>query len=269
MKLGNLGIAPLIEFLLDERADREDIDVRVFGSGAKMEVPQATEITQRALESEPDLLIIVTPNATLPGPTQAIKMVEKTGIPAIVVSDKPTLKITSKLASEGLGYLIVTADPMIGARREFLDPSEMVIFNSDIIKVLSITGACNAVFQGIDGSIDSLKAGRDVGLPHIIIDKETAVEAAGFRNQYAKAKAMASYEIAEHVTDVTQEGCFKVKDHRRYIPLVASAHEMMRVAAQLADEAREIEKGGDRVTRTPHYTNGRILRKSRLIEKPR
>ena len=34
LKLGCIGAAPLLDLLLDERADREDLDVRGFTSGA-------------------------------------------------------------------------------------------------------------------------------------------------------------------------------------------------------------------------------------------
>lgn len=43
---------------------------------------------------------------------------------------------------------------------------------------------------------------------------------------------------------------------------------MMRQAARLADEAREIEKSEDTVSRTPHYDDGSVLLKRKLIEKP-
>jgi methylenetetrahydromethanopterin dehydrogenase len=42
----------------------------------------------------------------------------------------------------------------------------------------------------------------------------------------------------------------------------------MRTAALVADDAREIEKYGDNVTRKPHYDDGSHLMKKRLIEKP-
>ncbi|MEM0332753.1 MAG: F420-dependent methylenetetrahydromethanopterin dehydrogenase, partial [Archaeoglobaceae archaeon] len=85
---------------------------------------------------------------------------------------------------------------------------------------------------------------------------------------YAKAKAMAAYYIAEKVADVDVKGCFMEKDPEKYIPLVASAHEMMRTAAILADEAREIEKYNDTVYRSPHARTGEILKKFKLMEKP-
>ena len=35
IRCGNIGTSPLVDLILDERADRKDIDVRVLGSGAK------------------------------------------------------------------------------------------------------------------------------------------------------------------------------------------------------------------------------------------
>jgi len=49
---------------------------------------------------------------------------------------------------------------MIGARREFLDPTEMTIYNSDIIKVLAATGAFNLIIEAIDEAIESVKKGE-------------------------------------------------------------------------------------------------------------
>ena len=53
------------------------------------------------------------------------------------------------------------------------------------------------------------------------------------------------------------------------MPLLAAAHEMMRAAGRLADEARELEKGGDKVMRKPHFNDGTLGEKRNLIEKPR
>lgn len=102
----------------------------------------------------------------------------------------------------------------------------------------------------------------------MIIDKELATNAAGFENPYARVKAMAAYEMSRLVADLTVEGCFVVKERERYIPIVAAAHELMRYAAFLADEAREIEKYGDHVLRMPHHKTGEILIKRKLLEKP-
>jgi len=267
-KVGNIATAPLIEFLLDERADRNDIDVRVVSSGAKMGVEQAEEVAKKLLEFKPDFAVVTSPNATLPGPKRLRELLAEGGIPVIVVSDAPAKKIVKKLQEAGFGYIIVTADAMIGARREFLDPVEMALFNADLIKVLAVTGVFNIVQVELDRVIDAFKNGEKPTLPRIVIDKDKAVEAANFSNPYAKAKAMASFEIARRVADLTVEGCFMVKEWERYTLLVAAAHEMMKTAAKLADEARELEKATDSVYRCPHSRAGLILSKRKLIEKP-
>jgi methylenetetrahydromethanopterin dehydrogenase len=212
--------------------------------------------------------VVVSPNAGLPGPTKVRNLLSNSRVPIIVVSDGPTKKSVKALEENGFGYLIVEADSMIGARREFLDPTEMALFNADLIKVLSITGAFNVLRLAIDEVIETCRKGAQLKLPTVIVDKEVATKAAGFSNEYAKAKAIAAYEIARNVAGLTVEGCFVVKEWDRYTRLVAAGHEMMRVAARLADEAREIEKGQDLVQRTPHHNDGTILWKTKLIEKP-
>jgi methylenetetrahydromethanopterin dehydrogenase len=268
VKLGNIGSAPLLEFLLDERAERYDITVKVVGSGAKIAVGDSEEIVSQILSFKPDLAVVVSPNAGLPGPTKVRNLLSNSRVPIIVVSDGPTKKSVKTLEENGFGYLIVEADSMIGARREFLDPTEMALFNADLIKVLSITGAFNVLRLAIDQVIETCRKGAQLKLPTVIVDKEVATKAAGFSNEYAKAKAIAAYEIARNVAGLTVEGCFVVKEWDRYTRLVAAGHEMMRVAARLADEAREIEKGQDLVQRTPHHNDGTILWKTKLIEKP-
>jgi methylenetetrahydromethanopterin dehydrogenase len=269
VKLGNIGSAPLIEFLLDERAERQLIKVKVVGSGAKMTREDASEAAEDIASFKPDLALVVSPNASLPGPSEARKILKQSGTPTIVVSDGPAKKVVKQLEEDGFGYLIVEADSMIGARREFLDPVEMSLFNADLIRVLSITGAFNVLCSAIDDVIGKCHQGGNLTLPRIIVDKERAVEAAGFTNEYAKAKAMAAYEIARRVADLTAEGCFVVKEWERYTRLVAAGHEMMRTAARLVDEAREIEKAEDTVTRRPHHDDGTLLFKTKLIEKPK
>jgi methylenetetrahydromethanopterin dehydrogenase len=66
---------------------------------------------------------------------------------------------------------------------------------------------------------------------------------------------------------VNVKGCFMTKEWEKYIPIVASAHEMMKVAAVLCDEAREIEKACDGVIRKPHKKDGVIVSKNKLIAK--
>jgi len=268
LKLGCIGSASLLEFMLDERAERQDVDVRVVGAGAKLGTEQAEEAAKRMLEFKPQLVVITSPNATLPGPKKAREIIKDAGIPAVVVSDSPAKKSVQELEQQGFGYIIVEADSMIGARREFLDPLEMVLFNLDVTRVLAITGALNLLTTEIDRAIESIKIGAKVSLPKVVVDKERAIKAAAFSNAYAGTKAMAAYETARRVADLSVEGCFQVKEWERYTQIVSAAHEMMRQAARLADEARETEKSQDAVSRTPHYDDGSVLKKTKLIEKP-
>jgi methylenetetrahydromethanopterin dehydrogenase len=270
LKLGCIGSAPLLEYLLDERADRGDIEIRVISTGAKMyDEKYGLELAEKGLKEDCDIYIVVSPNATTPGPTKARETLREKGKHVIVVSDAPTSKIVKDLDAKGFGYIIVLADSMIGARREFLDPIEMALFNSDLIRVLAVTGVYRLLQLEIDNVINQIKKGAEsIQLPKIVVDKETIVKYAEFRNPYAKVKAMAAYEMARHVADLTIEGCFRIKEAERYIPIVAAAHEMMRYAALLADEAREIEKYGDTVVRTPHSVRGEVLYKEKIMEKP-
>lgn len=268
IKSGAIGTSSLLDLLLDERAERKDLDVRVISSGAKMGPEQTENVTKKILEYKPELIVWVSPNLATPGPTKARELLSKCGIPTIMISDAVSIKIKAELEQQGLGYILIKGDPMIGARREFLDPTEMAIFNSDIIKVLAITGAFRVVQFELDGIIDSIKARKKPELPKIIIDKELAVKAADFSNPYAKAKAMAAYEMAERVAALDVEGCFILKEREKYIPIVAAAHEILRYAAKLVDEAHELEKGNDEVLRTPHDSEGKVLRKRKLLEKP-
>jgi len=269
LKLGNIGSAPLIEFLLDERAEREDIDVRVVGTGAKLGVEQGEEALKRLLEFEPNLIIITSPNANLPGPTKVRERVKEANKLCINVSDSPAKEAIKHMENLNQGYIIVEADSMLGARREFLDPIEMALFNSDIIKVLAITGVYNALYTEIDRVIEQIKRNEEIKLPRIILDRHKVISYSTLTNPYALSKAIAAYEISCKVADLTVEACFKLKDWERYTLLVSAAHEMMRHASRLADEAREIDKGMDNLKRKPHFDDGSLLIKQRLMEKPR
>jgi methylenetetrahydromethanopterin dehydrogenase len=268
LKLGNIGSAPLIEFLLDERAEREGLKVRVVSSGAKLGVGDATEIIREIEKFKPDIAVVTSPNASLPGPTKAIETLTKNGYPTIVVSDSPAKKAREKFEELGAGYLIIEADSMIGARREYLDPIEMSIFNADVIKVLAITGAFNVIRNEIDKLIEAIKIKKKIELPKIIVDSHKAVEAALFSNPYAKSKAIASFEAAKKVSELTVKACFQIKDWETYTILASAAHEMMKQAALMAEEAREIEKSNDGLYRSPHDDEGAISHKKKLIEKP-
>jgi methylenetetrahydromethanopterin dehydrogenase len=268
LKLGCIGSAPLLEFLLDERAERRDIEVRVVGSGASMNPRQCKEAAETLIQFKPDFSLVISPNAAVRGPKIGREILSKAGLPTLVVSDLPAKKITKELEADNFGYIIVEADAMIGARREFLDPVEMALFNSDMIRVLAITGVFRVLINELDKIIKLIQTGKEIILPKIIINNEKASTYSSFVNDYAKAKAIAAHEIAKNVGSVTRKGCFVIQEWKNYTTIVASAHEMMRNAAKLADEAREIEKTGDQVMRYPHHSDGSYTRKKKLIEKP-
>ena len=267
IKSGNIGTSPVIDLLLDERADRPNIDVRTFGSGAKMNPEQVEDVVPKIDAFGPDFAIFISPNPGAPGPAKAREILSQKDIPAIIVGDAPGKSKTDEMDEQGLGYIIVMSDPMIGAKREWLDPTEMASFNADILKVLAETGALRLVQKTIDGVIEQAESGS-IELPKLIVTAEKAVEAGEFANPYAKAKAIAAYEMAGDVANLDMKGCFMTKGFENFIPLVAAAHEMAASAAKLAQEAREIEKSNDTVLRTPHMKEGNLGRKTDLISKP-
>lgn len=277
LKLGCIGAAPLLDLMFDERADRDDIETRGFTSGAKLDADSCAGATDDCLRYAPDLVLLVSPNAALPGPGKARESLLEAGLKVIALGDAPSKKAFYKKNAEGkqeknvpagLGFFILPADPMIGARREFLDPTEMALFNSDVIKVLAGCGVLRAVQNELDKVIEALKSGQEASLPGMSITPQRALAAAAFSNPYAAAKAYAALSIAESVAGVTTKGCFAEQDPDKYITMVAAGHEMIRTAAQLADEAREIEKHNDQLLRSPHASDGRALSKSALADKP-
>ncbi len=267
VKLGNIGASRIVDLLLDERADREDIDARVLGTGAKMTLEHAAD-TSRLLDWDPDLVVISSPNAALPGPKRAREMVKEKGKHCIVISDAPAKKAVNDLKENGYGYIIIPGDPMIGARREFLDPVEMSLFNADVLSVLTITGVVKLMQEELDAVIAAIRKGSDVKLPQLIATAEKSVERAQFSNPYAKAKAIAAYSMVEKVAELDVKGCFMMKNPKEYVPIVAAAHELLRAAAKLAYDARDMEKQTDSLVRMPHARTGEILKKVKLQAKP-
>ncbi len=248
VKMGAIGSAILLEYCLDEIARRKDLETRVISSGSKIKKEVLKEV------GECDLLIIACPNVSYNLKPDELEFPFKT----VVVSDNASKEW---LESVKCGYIIVKADSMIGARREFLDPTEMALFNSDVLRVLAVTGIIRLIQTEIDRAL------KEDYVPKLVVDGLKAVEFGGFSNPYAKAKALASYYIAEKVGEITSRACFVERDFERFTLLCATAHEMMRIAGILADSAREIEKGNDTVLRTPHSKDGEILRKVKLLER--
>ncbi len=266
---GNIGMSPLLAMILDERADRADLDVVAATSGAKLGESECVETTKRLLAEKPKLILWSSPNAALPGPTKARDLIKESGIPAIIISDAPSKKAKDEIIARGnMGFIVVQADSMIGARRELLDPTEMVMFNADLLKVLALTGVIKLVVKTIEDVITAIKKHETPVLPQLIVTKDLAIPAANYLNPYARAKAMAAHEMAEGVAKLNTEGCFKLAHREEYMPVIAAAHEIMRAAAIMADQAREIEKGTGQVQRSPHYKDGKILNKTGFLDKP-
>ena len=268
LKIGCLGIGLIAEYIIDERAKREDVEVFVIGTGSKMHLDQCLNAATELAKQRLDILLIISPNPGGDGPKSAIEYLGKSGVPTIIVTNAASRKVTTEFESKGFGYMILEADAMIGAKREFLDANEVALFDGDVLKVLAITGAINVVVDALDRVIESVKLEEKPELPRIYANLERVMTMSGLKNGYAKSKAMAAHEVARRVGTFSYEGCFVEKDWTRYVPIVASCHEMMRTAAKLADEAREIEKGADTVFRQPHAKDGTRLKKSQLMEKP-
>ena len=267
-KCGNIASSPLLELLLDELADRQDVKVRTVTTGSKMGVEDVEEALPKLIELSPDLIVFSSPNPAIPGPAKVREKLSALHVPCVSISDTPAKRIRGELEKQGLGYIIITGDPLIGARREFLDPLEMAVFNSNIIKVLAITGVYRILHQEIDKLIDAIKNNQSTALPRLVIDVNTIRDRSDFINPYARSKAMAAYELTEKIAEVNFQACFVEKDSEKYIPLVASAHEIAQVAARLAEEAREIEKCGDSLVRRPHSKEGKLKAKTRLMLPP-
>ena len=267
-KCGNIGTSPLLELLLDELADRKDIKVRTVTTGSKMAPEDVEEALPKIFELNPDLLIVISPNTSLPGPGMVRERISSSGLPGIVISDAPGKRAKEEIEKQGLGYIIITGDPLIGARKQFLDPIEMAIFNSNISKVLAITGVYRIVEQEIDNAMYAIENGQKPDLPKLVVDLKTVRDRSEFSNPYAKAKAIAAYGLAEKIAEINVQACFMEKESEKYIPLVTSAHEIAQAAARLAEEAREIEKGNDTVTRKPHAKDGKLKVKTKLMLPP-
>ena len=267
-KCGNIGTSPLLELLLDELADRQDIKVRTVTTGSKMGIEDVEEALPKIFEFNPDLLILISPNTSLPGPGKVREKISSSGLPGIVISDAPGKRAKEEIEEQGLGYIIITGDPLIGARKQFLDPIEMAIFNSNISKVLAITGVYRIVHQEIDKVIYAIENEQSPVLPRLIVDLKIVRDRSEFNNPYAKAKAMAAYGLAEKIAEINVQACFIEKESEKYIPLVTCSHEIAQTAARLAEEAREIEKGNDTVMRKSHSKSGKLKIKTKLMFPP-
>ncbi len=267
-KCGNIGTAPLLELLLDELADRKDVTVRTVTTGSKMDVEVVEDAIGKIFDFSPAIVLFASPNTSAPGPAKAREVLSKKKVPTVVFTDAPGKRVRTEIEQQGLGYIIIMGDPLIGARKELLDLTEMAIFNSNVIKVLAITGIFRLLTQEIDKMIDALRAGAPLTPPQLIMDTDSIRDSPTFKNPYAKTKAMAAYEMLKKAAEINVQACFVEKDKEKYIPLVACAHEMVQASALLAEQAREIEKCGDTLLRTPHAKDGRLKIKNKLMLSP-
>ena len=256
----------MLELLLDELADRQDIKVRTVTTGSKMGLEDVEDALPKIFEFNPDLFIVISPNTALPGPAKAREAISNSKRPGLVISDSPAKRAKADIEKQGLGYIIITGDPMIGARKEFLDAVEMALFNSNVSKVLAVSGAYRIVHQEIDKVINALETGQIPVLPRLIVDLPFIRDNSELNNPYAKAKAMAAYALAEKLAEINVQACFMEKESEKYIYLVTCAHEIAQAAARLAEEAREIEKYNDTLTRKPHAKSGKMKIKNKLMQ---
>ena len=268
VKIGYIGTTTLVDALLDERSARADIKIRVISSSVQMAEEDAMDVAKIAAGVPSDLYVVISPNVGLPGPTKAREVLKATGKPIIVIGDEPSRKAAKSLPEEGIGYIVIYGDPMISAKAPFLDPVEMALFNADVLRVLAVTGTFRLVHTTLDKVIEEIKAGQKPQLPELIINKTAALAASDIQNPYAYAKAMAAYEASKEVASLSTEAVFKIEDRKEALPVLAAAHELMRMAAKLADEAREIEKSNDTAVRLAHYKKGDLRRRVKLFDEP-
>ena len=268
IKCGNIATSTMVDLLLDETAARDDLEMTVIGSGPKMTPRDTERIAMLVPSLEPQMVVVCGPNVGSPGMVSLRKALAGLDVPRIIISDGPSKKVKQELEKEGFGYLIMDADPLIGARREFLDPTEMAIFNADVFKVLAVAGSFRAVQEELDKTIEGVKKG-EVYLPRAEVSDSYSLPKAGFSNPYARSKAAVALRLVEAAAQMNYRACFVEKELKKYVRLAASAHEAVRTAARMADEARELEKGSDAVLRTPHSRSGKILKKRLLLAKPK
>jgi methylenetetrahydromethanopterin dehydrogenase len=123
------------------------------------------------------------------------------------------------------------------------------------------------VQEELDKAMASIAAGEP-RLPQILATPERCAERMDFCNPYAQAKAIGALYMAQTVASIDAAACFRLKELREIALTAAAGHEVMRAAACLADQARELEKSGDTVSRKPHARSGELMKKTGLLDKP-
>ena len=121
-KLGNIASGVMAELLLDERADREDMQTFMATSGTKLQPEDIDRVVTNMIAYKPDFAIVVSPNGVLPGPTGARERLAAAGIPVVFITDDVTTKkewhqqVMKKLPRVWAGFLYL----QLPASREFL-----------------------------------------------------------------------------------------------------------------------------------------------------
>ncbi|MHA1686136.1 MAG: F420-dependent methylenetetrahydromethanopterin dehydrogenase [Candidatus Heimdallarchaeaceae archaeon] len=265
VKIGNITLTTLLDIMLDERASRTDIEVTVFSSSTKLKEQDAERLLSLINKVEKDLIVVISPNANLPGPQKLVSELQD-AVPLIIISDAAKKELRESWKEKGIGYIIAPFDPMIGAKRDFLDPAEMGIFNGQIITIFSVTGVFTFITKELDKVISELKAGNMPKLPSFYLSSTTIIRNYPFANEYSRPKAIACLEMLKQVGKINTTALYSEKDRDKAILLVAAAHEMVDQAASLAKEIRELEKSSNHLVKQPHSKDGALLHKVHFFE---
>ena len=116
IKMGNLGMSQVINLIQDEMAAREGITVRAFGTGAKMGLAEAMD-TESFKQWHADVMIIISPDATAPGPTALLESWKN--VPCIVISDGPEDMTAKSFGASRLRIYYLVGRSVGRAKREF------------------------------------------------------------------------------------------------------------------------------------------------------
>ncbi len=265
LKIGNITLTTLVDIMIDERATRKDIDATVLSSSTKLSVEAAEKIIKLVDHVETELLVIVSPNANLDGPKRLID--EFAGkYPTLLVSDAGDKETREQWREKGVGYLIAPFDPMIGAKKDFLDPAEMCLFNAHITAAFSSCGVFSYITYEIDKIIEQMNNGEEVKLPYKYLSSMEVASFLPYASEFSRAKAIAALEMLTQAGKINVKGCYVEKDREKSLLLLAAAHEMVRQTSLIADEIRENEKAVDKLVRYPHATDGKWLHKTQFFE---
>lgn len=266
VKTGVIASSLFIDILFDERGARDDIRIRAITSGCNMDEEQALDLAENALKLPTDLYIIISPAASMGGPSKLRDKLKGTGKPIIVVTDGDK-KVAEMGKEESWGYIVVKVDPMIGAKKQFLDPQEMVLFNGHVLTVLSAIGLVRAFQKLITPVIEGIKNNSSYELPKIELDAYNITKFAEFSNPYAEGKAIAAGRMMINAAATNRKATWSIKDHDKSMNVCVAGHETVRQAALLAMEALEIEKANNGVFRTVFEKDGKISKKRKLYDK--